>query len=75
MKNCWKKALEVLGSVSAMLLISSIHIFNPALSTSRLSCLLAQRHASMTNLNCLASSLSRADYFISRLLAFHVQEY
>jgi len=65
MKNCWKNALEVSGFVSAMLLINSMHIFKPAASTSRLSCLLAQRHASMTNLNWRLSSLSKAASSIS----------
>lgn len=59
-KNCWKKADEVCASVSAMLLISSMHMLSPAASTSRLSCLLAHRHASMTNLNWRLSNLRRA---------------
>jgi hypothetical protein len=43
-----------------MLLINSRHMLRPACSTSRLSCLLAHMQESITNLNCLLSSLRRA---------------
>lgn len=59
-KKVWKKVLQVCWSVSAMLETSSKHMERPALSTSRLSCLLAHMHESMTNLNDRASSRSRA---------------
>lgn len=69
MKNCRKKALDVCGSVSAILSINSMHMFKPVFSTSRLSCLLAHMHESITNLNWRPSNLSKA-WKQCRLIAF-----